>query len=550
MKKALYFLISIFFIGLTFSCIDDFNEVNSNPHASEIDPAPIFSKSLLCIASSKDQVWHIDLGMCASAVQHLAGAWDASTGGQYRPVSVTVFNDLWDNYYTSGISNINIVVTRTRDDENNHNLHWAARIWRVYLFSRLTDIYGDIPYFNASKGYSDQNFTPEFDIQSEIYSDFFSELDSAVNMMDENKRPVEGDLLYNGDVEKWIKFANSLRLRLGLRLVRVNSSLAQQQVQEAISGGVLENNDDNCAIPYGPYTGSDGEFRGNATGQLFSENDRDQGMCGFRIASTLAEYLRSTDDPRFLIYGRMYDYSGSSYVDITDWFTDIPGFVQGIPQGNYWWHDAEFADGDYAEWGHWFDWSDGLNGRPDGYWHDYGSRYLMPSEYMAHPENPFFVITYGEVELLLAEAAVRGWGATDALTHFTDGMNASFELIPAALKGAPVISDQQIDEFFDALGTLPVSQADWLELINNQLWVIHFLDPIEAYNNWRRSGYPELTPWAGDQNGWDTPGANEIPRRFNYPNYIEFYNPQNFQEAINRIGGSDDWLARVWWDTE
>lgn len=550
MKRVLYFIIILFACGL-FSCVDDFEEINSDPHALEVSPAPLFSRTLMLISSDKQQVWHIDLGICAAAVQHLAGAWDASTGGQYRPVTVDVFNALWDNYYTIGINNINDVIERTAESETYHNLHYAARIWRVYMFSRLTDMYGDIPYFEASKGYSDQNFTPRFDPQSEIYEDFFSELQIAVNNLDNTKDEIQGDLLYNGDVESWIRFGNSLRLRLGFRLVQKDLTEAETQVRAAISGNLISDNSENCAIPYADYSGTSGEFRGNGIGQLFAENDRDQGMAGFRLANTLVDYMKASNDPRLFIYGRMYDYLSSDYVDITDWFSTLDDFYEGIPHGNYWWNDAPTANGGYADWGHWYNAGE-LNGGPaDGYWHDYGARYLMPSEYFAHPGNPFNVFTYGEVELLLAEAAARGWGASDAETHFTNGIEAFCNLIPEVLNGAPSIDATEINTFLNTIASpFPTDLDAQLELINSQLWVAHYLDPLEAYSNWRRSGYPDLQPYQGDQQGWNPPGESSIPRRFKYPNYISFYNPDNYNDAINRapLSGEDSWTESVWWD--
>ncbi len=541
MKKIFYLLIILFAFGIS-SCVDDFEEINSDPNASNVQPEHLFSRTLMCVSSDFEQIWHTNLGMCGAAVQHVCGAWDASTGMHYDPANgaKVMFNELWDNYYINGINGLTATIDLTEDDEEYHNLHYAARVWKVYLFSRLTDMYGDIPYFEAARGVETGNFTPKFDLQSEIYTDFFNELDIAVKAFDNTKADVQGDLLYDGNVDNWIKFANSLRLRLGLRLSKVNSTEAETQVRAAILGGVFESNSDNCAIPYGNYPSASGEFRANGTGHLYAEKDLDQGRAGFRVTDTLVNYMRSTSDPRLYIYARLYDVSSTEYVDITDWFDE--SFHKGLPQGNFWWYDPM---PEYEDWGHWYDAGE-LNGGPeDGYWHDYTSRYLMPSEYMAKPENPFYAITYGEVELLLAEAAINSWGApSGANTHLVNGVRAYCELIPEALTGAPTISASDVDVLIAALPSAT------LEVINTQLWVAHYLDPLEAYSNWRRSGYPAITPFQTDTETWyPTAGEDEIPRRFYYPNYIEYYNPTNYQEAISRLeSGTDSWLDRVWWD--
>lgn len=121
---------------------------------------------------------------------------------------------------------------RTTDDDEKVNINAAVRIYRVYLMSHLTDIYGDVPYFEAGKGFIDGKFTPRYDTQEEIYNDFFAELDAAVTAFDGTKDRITGDVIYNGDINKWKKFANSLRLRYAMRISDANPQKAQEEFEK------------------------------------------------------------------------------------------------------------------------------------------------------------------------------------------------------------------------------------------------------------------------------------------------------------------------------
>src|SRR5690606_6834309 len=143
------------------------------------------------------------------------------------------------------------IIGATSENPEDVNKLSAARIWRAYIFHHITDLYGDVPYTESGKGTSDKIYTPKYDEQSFIYQDMLKELEEAATALDPAK-PTFGsaDLLYDGDVEQWRKFAYSLMLRLGMRLTEVDVELAETWVKKAIAGGVFERNEDIAVIDY------------------------------------------------------------------------------------------------------------------------------------------------------------------------------------------------------------------------------------------------------------------------------------------------------------
>jgi hypothetical protein len=155
---------------------------------------------------------------------------------------------------------------------------------------------------------------------------------------------------------------------------------------------------------------------------------------------------------------------------------------------------------------------------------------------------PTFFLTYGETQLLLAEAANRGWvtGSTDA-TYYTNGVTAAMEQLGAQAGAGP--SDASITAYLTAN---PYNSANALSLINDQYWVASFMDENESFANWRRSGFPVLT--AVNYPGNVTNGT--IPRRFTYPQGEASTNTTNYNAAVSDLDNGDKMTSRVWWDSQ
>ncbi len=532
-KIALY--IGIVGLLAQMSCTDHFEDLNKNPAGfASIDPGVQLTKIMADLSGQREDVWRYDLAISSPLIQHLAGSWWTQHGGQYRILDKGQWYTLWESSYPRDLKNIQDLVDRTAEDPELVNMHAAGRIMRVYIYSRLTDLYGDIPYSEAIKGYTEKKFLPKYDRQEDIYNDFFKELDEAISAMDASRPGVKGDVFFDGDVERWKKFGNSLRLRLGFRLTKVKPDLARQQVEAAVSAGVMTSNAHTCMLRHDPINYTYGENRGNGRSQVFQA---DVSSSGFRLTNTLVDYLKETKDPRLFIYGGTYlPLNGSEQIDNRSNLDVTPYFQEGLAYGA-------------MSWNVWMPNETIVTGSGEEVVIPTSHRRMQPSKYVAALNAPFFHLTYAEVEFLLAEAAARGWaGQTDVEAHFNKGIQAACELM-ASYPDAPAIAQAAIDGLKASFQPFPSDLDNQMRVIHEQMWVQFFLNGPEAYANYRRTGYPELVPFTSVD--WYTSGTNGImPRRFFYPESESVQNPTNYQEAVSRLGGEDDWLKRVWWDKE
>ena len=514
MKIIKYTTIFVWILTLA-ACNNDFEEYNRNPYKpADVLPDVQLAGTQAAMTGEYHSNWHVNLNILMPMMQQISGEWGIYQGGRYNKDVLDYWIDYWRYAWPNEVKNVVDVVERTKDDPELVNAHSAARILKVYIFSRMTDLYGDIPYFQGGQAYYSGILVPEYDTQEEIYTDFFKELDEAVAAFDETRQSISADLFFNGDITKWRRFGNSLRLRLGMRLCKADAAKAEQEVRAAINGGLMESNDDICMLAH--MNTEQGDFRGNPNSNAI--NSTGGNSAAFRICSTFSDSLLNNNDPRLDLYCRAYNYSEEDVTHITGYNGMGPGVWA---------------------WDNWNSWP-GVDGT-DTIWFDHYEWFLQPNHDVVSYDAPFFHLTYAEVELLLAEAAFRNWGATDAEQHYHNGIRANMEqsgLYPQAT----AINADSIAAYIE---DHPLETGRELELINYELWLNHFFNGYEAYANWRRSGYPDLVPVNFDE----TQTGGVIPRRFFYPDEEISKNP-NAQAAIDRMGGTDSWLNRVWWDKE
>lgn len=523
LKYKGFIFLMVLVLGI--SGCSNFEEMNMNPNAStDMDPnlqLPTIQYNL----TFDDQEWHRYFIYPAGFMQQWAADWATVEYGGKAKKQSSYMEMAWMSYYPEMIKNVVDMLARTEDNPEQTNINAISRIMKVYLFSKLTDIYGDIPYFDAATGYYSNVISPRYDTQEEIYNDFFEQLDLSAKALNSENDKILYDAFFYGDINKWYRFANSLRLRLAMRLVKVNPEKAREEAEKAIELGVMTSYDDICHMFHenvaNPSTGGTGNGISNRL--LANPNEST-----FRLTTELISYMDETKDPRITMYAGSY-LNDKARTDVTQEVFAANGYDwTNITVGAY-----KFA---------WEVWLDEITVNVEGVDYDVPGTYqlLQPSKLITAYDAPYIHMSYAEVEFLMAEAAFRGWntGSTTA-DHFAKGLAAS--VYQMTLFGAE-IDPMVIDDFVAAN---PLTSGDELKQINSQLWVLHFLDPFETWSNWRRSGFPELeyynyTPGENQSNG-------EIPRRLQYPLEEQIKNEENLQEAVDRMG-SDDWLNRIWWD--
>lgn len=522
--------------SLLLTACTDFEELNTDPSkAATTDPNHQLSMIQL-------QTWG-HWQMCqpypfylAAFTQYMQGDWNTTNyGGQYRKNDAEMGNT-WNMMYPSLIKNIVDILDKTKDNEREVNIHSIARIYKVYLFSILTDMYGDCPYFEAGKGFITGNVKPAYDKQELIYKDFLKELNEAAEALTADGDRVTGDIIYQGNIDKWKRLANSLHLRYAMRIVKAEPELAKQEVVKAISqeAGLLKSAADDALITYTDIVNWDSdEYRRNGLAQMW--RGREAYPTAY-ICSTFWKQLDSTSDPRLFVFGRCYNESSANNpfgrIDLTEDMLNTENAKFQPCDPGYFWYES---------------WPNGYWNTTTNAWEDKSTRPQLNNIFLKG-DMPGVVMTYSEVELLLAEAKARWEGevttGTDASAHYDNGVRAAIHFLEKL--GADKFEEQSIDTYLQA-NPLPAAGLDaQLTAINTQLWILHFNNIPEGYANWRRSDIPVLLP--SPHYGAVTIDSQTTPLRLCYPLFESSYNPEGYQSAINAMGGKDDWNAPVWWD--
>jgi hypothetical protein len=520
--KSKFILIAVLSTWIALSgCKKDFQSINTDPNhftAGSASFTSLFTTAQLITSGNSDanayEDWRNNLIYAGCMIQHLSSTVGYWAGDKYL-YNAAYNSAYWDNNYPLTITNIVEVVTHTKTDTAQANFYNIARIFKVFMFQRMTDMYGDCPYSEAGQGYISNITNPKYDKQQDIYTDLFTELSDAASKLDPNAANTVGgaDIIFGGNVAEWKKFAYSEMLRLAMRIGKVDPANAQKYVQAAVAGGVMTANSDNAIVQHQSVGGTP---LPNGSGLVLTSLDPNAS----RLSQTFVSFLRETADPRLSFLGTVCTDPSSA----TDMGDTTSAMQLGQPNG---YDPPGTADAyDLAK-------APGYPGNPNAY--SVVNRYTF-----ARQTAPTFFLTYAETSLLLAEAAERGWTGGDAATYYKSGVQAAMEQLGAQAGAGP--GDAAITAYLSAN---PYNAADALNQINSQYWVASFMDECESWANWRRSGYPVLTPVAGYP-GNVTNGT--IPRRFTYPQGEAGTNSTNYNAAVSGLTGGDKMTSRMWWD--
>lgn len=499
------------------SCTDGFEELNTRPDvliANDVDPG------LLGQAFAQSQ-WtgmhglHWRFQISQSLFSDLYSQYFATTAANFdsdRYTEVGRWIDLaWGSFYGQAAPQIKFVEDLSA--ENGLTVENAiVKIWKVQAYHRQTDYWGPIIYSEFGNGETSVNY----DDQESIYRDFFVTLDDAIGVLNSNRGGNafgSNDQIYGGNVDQWIKLANTLRLRLAMRVKYVDPSTAKSEAEKAIAGGVMESNADNAFIS----TTADSQ---NPYSTITNWGE-------FRMSATMESILKGYGDPRIESY---FNPAASGDTD----GDGIP--YEGLRNGQAKVDKVPAMNSD--------------NSDMNTYWLPVGRGGANP---------PIKVITAAEAYFLRAEGALEGWsmGGT-AQELYEEGIRTSmgeYTHTPATDVEAYITSGS-IPAAPDANSApttdIPVAYeagADkerQLEQIITQKWIGLYPDGWEAYAEVRRTGYPKLFPVLFSDNPDVAPG--EIMRRMTFVESEFDNNGQAVSAAESLLGGSDSNNTKVWWD--
>lgn len=518
MNKLKYIVLIGFLAGTVFSCTSDFEEINTNPNRTtvgEIQTSGMFEPLLYNGANAwMNYTWYWNNELIQ---------FTAFTGGTTRQehryfISDGNWQSVW-NLYTRYANNALHMYDMSLEQEDR-SLEAIALTLKVLYMSNLTDIFGDVPYSEAFTARKPNGTTkPKFDSQKEVYEQMFADLLEA-NAIYATKpiftKPAL-DGMYKGNMEQWQKFNNSLYLRLINRISGRTEMNAGAKMTEILNNPgkypIFSSNTDNATVV---FSGND-PYRS----QFADTNEGDFTSSGRKLTQQLITMTVLSDDngnqtyedPRLTIYGKKNPNINVNPNNI--W----KGTIGGVSE-----QDQSDADR--------------------------GSSWLNAAVFV-RADAPGTFMDYAEVQFILAEAALKGkipGGEAAAKTYYEAAVTASVE------KWAEMGQYSELPvtiENTDITTLLTSELASWdlnsnkEELIGNQKYLALFWIGMEAYHEYRRTGYPELTIGNGAV-------FNDyiLPTRFAYPTTTMATNNQNAQEAIQRMGGDNSMKTPVWWSKQ
>lgn len=512
------------------SCTDDFYDINKNKHAASEDQLVYDNLAMgSLITQMQQQVFpsitkqeNIDVNnyqhMYNLAGDIYSGHQGTSNGFEsnflnnttYAMLPLwcgTAFKVAYQNFMTPWY-------TLSQKKELSPTGFAVGQILKVLMMHRVTDMYGPLPY---------EGFIPSVSIdytaQEKIYDSFFVELDEAVAVLDDFQKNNPGakplaayDKYFKGDFSRWIAFAQSIKLRLAMRIVYVEPDKAKKYAEEAIRAGVFTSNEDNVLLEV------DGSSTVNPLYMIcYSYDDT-------RMGATMECYLKGYNDPRINLW-----FNKSEIEGISDF--------NGIRLGSIFQNQA----------------------------------YKVFSKLNVYANTPIQIMTASEAYFLRAEAALRGWNAGGTAKElYEEGIRTAFSqkiggMNTSAGDATNYINDntsKPLSSYVDPLNPkynyngnndLTIKWEDGanfeknLERIITQKWIALYPDGQEAWSEFRRTGYPRIIPIATNNSGGKISTSIQI-RRIPYPQDEYYNNINGVNTGVKELGGPDTGGTKLWWD--
>lgn len=471
-------LIVLLFIGLVFvSCDKDFDELNQNPNNPTSVPSELLLGNML--RATGDVMYSTFNGgdMGACWAQHFAKV-QYNDEERYIPRESAIGN-VWAALYESVAADAKVMYNLAVTEDNEIS-QGVALTMQAYAFLLLTDLYGDIPFTEALQGAD--NISPVYDSQQTVYNGCLSLLDEAMAKLNPANGELNSsqDIVYGGDVSKWKKFAASLKFRALMRISAVDARASEMQAL-VNSGLLFASSDDEAKLVY-----LSSAPNANPIYESVVFGTRNE----WKINSAVVERMDGTLG--FPIDNRLPVVAQPNEDDV---YRGKPSGIQDVPSVTY----------SYAN-------------------------VSALGEFYLRPELPAVFLSYTELQFLLAEAAKKSYisgGDAAAAAYYQAGIASSF-------------ADNEVSMGTYYSGAVAYTSASALEQIATQKWLALYSQGFEAWIEWRRTGYPNLTP-AID-------GAfNEIPSRLTYPVIEQSLNAANYNAAVSNLPGGDKLTSPVWW---
>ena len=463
------------------SCDKDFEEINQNPN----NPTSVPSELLLgqTVRNVSNTLYSTfnggDMGECWS--QHW-GKVQYNDEARYTPREGSI-NGVWSTLYT-GVAEDSDKMYQLAIEEGNDASAGAALVMKAYAFLWLTDLYGAVPFTEALLGY-EGNFTPTYDAQGVVYAGCYALLDEAMAKLatGNGQLDVASDLLYQADTSKWMKFAASLKFRALMRNSKNATPDDEAEMQRLVNSGMLFTSvNEEAKLAY-----ESEDPNANPIYESINFGSRTEFRIGEQMILHLDGSLGLGSDSRLEIYAEVNE--SGAYVGKPAGYTNLPNAIYNINT---------------------------ISG--------IGEKYL-------DAQLPGYLLGYTELQFLLAEAALKGYitgGDAASATYYETAVLSSFSENGAA--GG--------DSYL--LGPATFNPANGLQQIATQKWIALFGQGFESWTEYRRTGYPVLTPAVDGV-------INEVPSRLTYPTLEQSLNGANYSAQTATMTGGDKLTTGIDW---
>jgi hypothetical protein len=510
---------------ITISCTDNFEKLNINPNAPTLDDpavATAAADALFSAAISNGLMRSFEFQRVQSLyadlyAQYFANSINYFASDRYQ-VNQAWLNAGWNLFYPRDINNL-ITIIKSPNATKNQKL--VARVWKVFLFHRMVDFYGDIPYFNAA-----EPDKPEvYDTQQAIYDDMFKELKAAADGLDVTVLSYRSkDVIFGAgsgfnnsstdltNTSRWKSFTNTLRMRLAMRISKADPVRAKKEFEEAMTSGGMSSNLDIAQA----RVNAD---QRNALNQITDFNE-------FRMGATSESILNGYEDPRLQVFFR-------PAVGGTGTSAAFTGKYNGIQNG--------LNAGDLTS-------PENLASNNSNVGVNFGTA--------TSATNPRVCLTYAEHCFLMAEASLNGWAVTGtAKEWYEKGVTASMQqyvtgvatsAITAYLNSTktptnPVGLSRPVSTLPPSFSNLVAQQREQIAI---QKWIALYPDGFEAWSEFRRTGFPKLYTPANYDPSSDVKVGDFI-QRLPYTDDMRNRNVEGVKAAENRMGGAGQ-AVKLW----
>lgn len=485
---------TIFLIG---ACTKDFEAINTNPNG----PDKVSNPGWLLvdvIRTSANTNLNNAFNRGSIVADQLASSFGSNYNNWTRADGTTYF--FWNHY--SQIRDLNEMI-QISEEQGFPNYKGMALVLRSWLFQNLTDTYGPIPFREAANAKLEDITKPRYTKQEDVYTGLLADLEEAISLLGSGTEQIVGDILYNGDQQKWKKFTTGLMLRLLMRQSNVIDP--SQRMAEILANPakypIFESHEEQAALQY------IADQQANDV-PLYHKSNSDYST-GTRLSQNFIDHLEAIDDPRLFVFALPASLSG-----------DYVGAVNGTGD---WDNPAKYSP-------------PGMLWAPRQYSPDLASNNAAQS----------IIISYSEVQLILAEAAERGFiagGSPVAESHYRNAINDQIDYYASRIPEYyefPKASDVVLPAgYFDQEGVrYDGNTTEKLEKIYLQKWFALFLNGFESWAEWRRTGFPEIT--------LGSVSTGFVPQRCLYPADELRINQANYQEAVSWLG-ADNLETPLWW---